>query len=325
LFADDTGAVSWLYGELDSLGTQSDSLREVELVQAADMLDSMLNVVRREAPVEIAAAAAQDIETADSISLNLIVPALRTADAAIARGEREVARRTSEAVIASASRARDARETAMFAFALATVFAAGIAFAITRSISRPVKDLETGMRAVAGGDFGHALRFGPDRGDEFGRLSRSYASMARQLKELDKMKAEFVSVASHELKTPINVMIGYLQLMDEGVYGPVTPRQQEVLATLGTQAESLARLAQQLLDVSRFEAGGGRLELSRFAPADVLRELEETFQVWSMQRSISFEVELSDSLPDTVFWDADRMKEVVGNLLSNAFKFTPAG
>jgi signal transduction histidine kinase len=325
LFADDTGAVSWLNRELDALSSQSDSLRQAELGPAAELLDSMLNVVRREAPREIAAVEANDIATADSISLNLIVPALRTADAAVTRGEREIARRTSQSVIESAARARDARETAMLAFALATVFAALIAVAITRSISRPVRDLELGMRAVAGGDFGHTLRFGPDRRDEFGRLSRSYASMALQLKQLDQMKAEFVSVASHELKTPINVMVGYLQLMDEGVYGPVTPRQREVLATLGTQAEALARLAQQLLDVSRFEAGGGKLELSRFSPTAVLRELEGTFQVWSMQRNIRFEVDLSSDLPDTVLWDADRMKEVVGNLLSNAFKFTPAG
>jgi len=213
----------------------------------------------------------------------------------------------------------------MLAFALATVFAAGIAVAITRSISSPVRDLELGMRAVAGGDFGHALRFGPGRQDEFGRLSRSYASMARQLKELDQLKAEFVSVASHELKTPINVMVGYLQLLDEGVYGPVTPRQREVLATLGAQAGALARLAQQLLDVSRFEAGGGKLELKTVSPTGLLRELQQTFEVLSVQRGVSFEVMLSRDLPDAVLWDVDRINEVMGNLLSNAFKFTPTG
>jgi signal transduction histidine kinase len=86
--------------------------------------------------------------------------------------------------------------------------------------------------------------------------------MNRQLGELDKLKAEFVSVASHELKTPINVIIGYLQLLEEGVYGPLTPQQQAIHTTLGVQANTLLRLVKQLLDVSRFEAGGGRLELA---------------------------------------------------------------
>ena len=84
--------------------------------------------------------------------------------------------------------------------------------------------------------------------------------MSKQLAELDKLKAEFVSVASHELKTPINVILGYLQLMQEGIYGPLSAKQTEVLATIEAQGQTLARLAAQLLDVTRFEAGGGRID-----------------------------------------------------------------
>ena len=63
--------------------------------------------------------------------------------------------------------------------------------------------------------------------------------MTRQLAELDKLKAEFVSVASHELKTPINVMIGYLQLLEEGIYGPLTQQQLEVHQHARAQANTL--------------------------------------------------------------------------------------
>lgn len=326
LFTDDLeSAAAWLYRSLDSLEFQADSLDEVELQATGRLITNALATMRREAPVEIEATLRGDSETADSISLNIMVPALRQAEAAVARGEAEVARRTSRAVVESGRQAREAQDTAMLAFALATIFAALVAITITRSISRPVRDLEAGMRAVASGDFDHRLRFGPGRDDEFGRLSRSYASMARQLKELDQLKAEFISVASHELKTPINVMVGYLQLLDEGVYGPVTPRQREVLATLNAQASTLARLAQQLLDISRFEAGGGKIEPRAVSPAALLRELEQTFQVLSVQRGVAFETVVSPALPETVFWDVDRINEVMGNLLSNAFKFTPTG
>jgi signal transduction histidine kinase len=181
------------------------------------------------------------------------------------------------------------------------------------------------MRAVADGDLTYRLGTVRDKSDEFGQLASSFTEMARQLQELDKLKAEFVSIASHELKTPINVMIGYLQLLEEGVYGPVDQRHAEVHHTLVTQANTLARLVKQLLDISRFEAGGGRLELRTVRLEDMLAELERSFHVLAVQREIEFTVDRQEGLPREVYWDGDRIDEVVGNLLSNAFKFTPHG
>jgi signal transduction histidine kinase len=164
-----------------------------------------------------------------------------------------------------------------------------------------------------------------DRGDEFAQLADSFRDMTRQLSELDKLKAEFVSVASHELKTPINVMIGYLQLLDEGVYGSLTEQQIDVHKTVAAQADTLLRLVKRLLDVSRFEAGGGRLEPRVIKLANLANELERAFDVLARQREITFTVHCGPGLPDEVFWDVDRIHEVLGNLLSNAFKFTPRG
>jgi signal transduction histidine kinase len=149
--------------------------------------------------------------------------------------------------------------------------------------------------------------------------------MTRQLAELDKLKAEFVSVASHELKTPINVMIGYLQLLEDGIYGPLTQQQLDVHKTVAVQAQTLSRLVKQLLDVSRFDAGGGRLEPRAIRLDELLGELERAFHVLAVQREIEFRVQRRFGLPDEVYWDLDRMNEVLGNLLANAFKFTPHG
>jgi signal transduction histidine kinase len=181
------------------------------------------------------------------------------------------------------------------------------------------------MAAVADGDLEYRLSVPSDRDDEFGTLARSYKEMTRQLSELDKLKAEFVSVASHELKTPINVIIGYLQLLDEGVYGPLAQQQKDVHRTLVVQANTLLRLVKQLLDVSRFEAGGGRLEPRAIEVDHLLNDLESAFHVLAMQREIHFRVERKDGVEDEVYWDMDRINEVLGNLLSNAFKFTPKG
>jgi signal transduction histidine kinase len=239
--------------------------------------------------------------------------------------ETELRVRTTERVQTQAARITATATGSIAALVLALVLAGIIAIWLTRSISQPIVDLKSGMRAVAEGDLSYRLGIPNDRSDEFGELARSFQAMTRQLGELDKLKAEFVSVASHELKTPINVMMGYLQLLEEGVYGPLNPKQQEVHKTLALQAHTLARLATQLLDVSRFEAGGGRLDPRVIQLNSILAELENSFHVLAVQRQIHFRVERNEGLPDEVYWDLDRVNEVLGNLLSNAFKFTPHG
>jgi signal transduction histidine kinase len=139
------------------------------------------------------------------------------------------------------------------------------------------------------------------------------------------LKAEFVSVASHELKTPVNVLLGYLQLLQDGAYGALSDRQREICQTLEAQCVSIGRLVKQLLDVSRFEAGGGKLELRPLPLGDLLKDLETSFRVLALQRSVEFAVLHDRDLPTQVTWDRDRISEVLGNLLSNAFKFTPSG
>ena len=119
----------------------------------------------------------------------------------------------------------------MVALGFAIAIAGLIAFFLTRSISHPIGELRSGMRAVADGDLTYRLVVPTGRTDELGQLAQSFREMSRQLAELDKLKAEFVSVASHELKTPINVMIGYLQLLDEGIYGPLTAKQLDIHKT----------------------------------------------------------------------------------------------
>jgi signal transduction histidine kinase len=221
--------------------------------------------------------------------------------------------------------AEKAKRTAYLISAVTGLLALVVGVALWRAISRPVTALEVGMEEVSGGNFRYRLPVSVDRRDEFGQLARSFQSMQVQLAQLDRLKAEFISVASHELKTPVNVILGYLQLLDEGVYGPIGSRQQEVLHTIDSQTRNLARLVHQLLDVSRFEAGGGKLDIRPTFLQDFFEEMEETFRVLALQRQVEFRIARSGSLPDQVVWDPDRINEVLGNILSNAFKFTPRG
>jgi signal transduction histidine kinase len=305
--------------------TLVDSLERFQLDSAAGRIHRDLGIIRPATELEFVAMRDSRPERADSISQHMIAPALRDADHALSPVELVLRARTRDRVLAAESALGRAEQISLAALLLALGLAATIALWLTRSISRPVTALEEGMRAIADGELDHRLAYRTDRRDEFGRLAISFGEMGRQLKELDKLKAEYASIASHELKTPINVIMGYLQLMEEGVYGQLSEKQRQVTETIGAQARTLARLASQLLDVNRFEAGGGRIEPRAIHLNSMLDELERTFHVLAVQREIDFRIVRRPGLPETVLWDPERINEVTGNLLSNAFKFTPAG
>ncbi|HEU4584885.1 MAG TPA: HAMP domain-containing sensor histidine kinase [Gemmatimonadaceae bacterium] len=311
--------------QLVALTARTDSLRALGMPGAADRIGASVDKIADFLPAEYAALAAGHGEKADSISARQLRPAITDTERELTLAEAELRDRTSHLVAAATDETAAARNAAALALAVAGTLALIISVILWRSISRPVVDLEHGMAAVANGNFGYRLKIATKRRDEFGRLAQSFDSMAHQLAQLDRLKAEFISIASHELKTPINVIVGYLQLVDEEVYGPVSEKQREVLRTIDAQTRSLARLVHQLLDISRFEAGGGKLELRPVQLDHFLEELESTFRVLAMQRGVNFQLVQTGTLPCEVLWDRDRMSEVLGNLLSNAFKFTERG
>ena len=305
--------------------TLSDTLGRFHLDGAALRIRAALAVISPAAQREYEAFRSGHDSLAERISADTIGPALREAERAVGPAERALQMRAAGRVAAADEALIDGERFSLAALAIALLLATAIALWLTRSISRPVYALQAGMGAVADGELDHKLGFDVNRRDEFGRLALSFQEMTRQLGELDKLKAEFVSIASHELKTPINVILGYLQLMTEGVYGPLTEKQVPITKTIAAQAKTLSRLAHQLLDVSRFEAGGGRIEPRPIKLDQMLDELEQTFHVLAVQREVDFRVTRNDGMPADVTWDWERINEVTGNLLSNAFKFTPAG
>ena len=324
LFVHDAASLARMQANLSALSAIGDSLGRYKLVPADEIRTAIL-ALHAATDAEYAAAAAGSGNVAEEISTQRTRPAMLTIERIIAQTEARLREETRDKAEKTAEATVDAQRTAAGSLAIALLLATLIAIWLTRSISRPVHDLEKGMKAVADGDFTHRLPMAESRNDEFGRLANSYQRMTSQLAELDKLKAEFVSVASHELKTPINVIVGYLELLQENIYGELNPKQREICATLGKQAQTLTRLVKRLLDISRFEAGGGKLERRQIDLDRFLHAFESSFQVLALQREITFRVVRGDDLPAHVLWDEDRINEVLGNLLSNAFKFTDRG
>lgn len=302
-----------------------DSLGAVSGMAAIGRVRGSLDIIAEESERAHQLAAAGRAAIADSVIDRTITPAINDIERIVIVSEQSLQDRTRERVNDIADASARSRNTSIQLLGAAAILAVLIGLWLTQSVSRPIDELDAGMRAVAEGDFGHPLQLAPQRRDEFGRLATSYNSMATQLRELDRLKAEFISVASHELKTPINVVMGYLQLLQDNVYGELNTRQREIIGTLMAQSKSLSRLVRQLLDVSRFEAGGGKVEPRSFPLPAFLGDLERTFRVLAIQRNVALVVTRGPDLPAEVRWDPERINEVLGNLLSNAFKFTPSG
>ena len=324
LFPSDT---TWRNTEqrLTALKDLTDSLSRMVRPSESAMLKGAIRDFELRAPAVLKLATAGRTSAADSLLDRSLTPSMASLDRAVATVETRLQERTRQTVENLRAEANVARRNSAIGLAGVGVLALLIAIWLARSIGRPVAELDHGMRAVAEGQFDYRLNLGGNGRDEFGRLARSFRSMATQLTELDRMRAEFISVASHELRTPINVIQGYVQLLEEETYGPLSPAQRDVLRTLESQTESLSRLVGQLLDVGRYDAGGGKLELHAVDLGRFIQRLDDTFRVLALQKGVNFVIERGVRLPTRVLWDEDRVNEVLGNLLSNAFKFTDRG
>jgi signal transduction histidine kinase len=325
LFIHDQKSARRMQSEIDSLVSLTDSLDRYRLDLSANAIRTSLDALRSASRDEYEQASAGRASVAEMISQQRTRPAIASVDSTLGVSALMLRNRTRQRVADATSETLTAERLAAGALAVALIVAFLLGLWLLRSVSRPIYELEKGMRAIAEGDLSYRLGIPPNENEEFGRLAASYQTMARQLAELERLRAEFVSVASHELKTPINVIIGYLDLLEEGIYGEVPPKQKEILQTITKQANSLTRLVKRLLDISRFEASGGKLDVREMNLQRFLTTLESSFSVLANQRDIAFSVNHGQDLPQKVYWDEDRINEVLGNLLSNAFKFTPRG
>lgn len=145
-----------------------------------------------------------------------------------------------------------------------------------------------------------------------------------RLRELDRLKSEFLSTISHELRTPLSSIIGFTRLMEGGLVGPVTAEQKKYLGVVFTAANHLLSLINDLLDLSRIEAGRVELVVEPFDVMGVVGEASSTVAPLAMQKGLHLHTDLPTPSLE-VYGDRKRCLQVVINLLGNAVKFTPKG
>jgi signal transduction histidine kinase len=202
--------------------------------------------------------------------------------------------------------------------ALAIAVLAG--YLVARALAARVKRLERAARKVASGDFSQPIR--ADSDDELGRLAAAFDDMQNQLARLDRARKQFIASASHELRTPIFSLGGFLELLADEDLDEETRRQ--FLDQIRGQVDRMRNLSVELLDLSRLESGA--LEL-RPEPTDVgqlAREVAAEFTPAATRHASEVTLELR---PDPIELDCDpeRVAQVLRILLDNALRHTPPG
>jgi len=152
------------------------------------------------------------------------------------------------------------------------------------------------------------------------RLQRAVA----RLEELDRLKSNFLATMSHELRTPLTSVIGYAEMLAEGLAGPIAPEQHDYLATILSKADQLLGMITSVLDVASVESGVPPLERASLSLTDIVASEVAMFTASARKREIAIQLETRGDAPSLiVVGDRKKIRQVVSSLLSNAVKFTP--
>ena len=204
-----------------------------------------------------------------------------------------------------------------------------LGYAISWSLIEPVRRMRERFDSISAGDF--ATRLSVQNRDELGalaqhlnRMSAELGRLYRQLEAANRHKSEFLANMSHELRTPLNAVIGFSEVLKEHMFGELNEKQDEYVDDIHTSGKHLLSLINDILDLSKIEAGRMELDLSEFSLPEMLQATLVLLRERAMRHDIAMSLEVAPEL-GTIAADERKVKQVMLNLLSNAVKFTPDG
>lgn len=159
---------------------------------------------------------------------------------------------------------------------------------------------------------------------EHAAVAISNARLYEEVKRANEAKSEFVSIVSHELKTPMTSIKGYTDLLIKGAGGSLNDLQQQFLGTVRSNVDRMSTLVGDLLEISRIETGRLKLDIKPVSIGEVIEETLRTTQRQIEEKQQALEVKVPSDLP-AVMGDRARLIQVMTNLISNAYKYTPNG
>jgi signal transduction histidine kinase len=213
--------------------------------------------------------------------------------------------------------------------AASVILALALGLLLSWSLIRPIQRAEARLAEIAAGDFSGRVDV-PNR-DELGSLALNVNRMNDELRRLygeletaSRHKSEFLANMSHELRTPLNAIIGFSQVLRQRLFGEINEKQEEYLDDILSSGNHLLDLINDVLDLSKVEAGQVELEVAPFSLSEALERGVVMVRERAAKNGVQVGLELAPDV-DEVRADERRIRQVVFNLLSNAVKFTPAG
>ncbi|MCK4635691.1 MAG: GHKL domain-containing protein [Candidatus Moranbacteria bacterium] len=157
------------------------------------------------------------------------------------------------------------------------------------------------------------------------KANKKLEKTAKKLKELDKAKNEFLSVATHQLRTPATAVKGYTAMILDGNFGKCDKRAIEALEKVYKANERMTNLIEDLLTTSRIESGHLKYEFTKVNIQEILEELESTFAIRTKENKLKFSVKCPKKALPKIVADKNKIREVISNIIDNAVKYTPKG
>ena len=201
---------------------------------------------------------------------------------------------------------------------LAALLAAGAAYWMSRRLAGTANLLAAGSRRMAAGDY--HLRLPVSGRDELAELAAHFNDLAAALERVEQSRIELIGNVAHELRTPLAALQGYAEAAADGVLPP-----EEAARAIRREVGSMRRLVEDLSLVSRVEAGAVELETAPHAPDELAQRAFVRFRTVFEAKGIELALELPAASLPPVLADAERVDQVLANLLSNALRHTPAG
>ena len=159
-------------------------------------------------------------------------------------------------------------------------------------------------------------------------MEKARAAIETKAKELElasKYKSEFLANMSHELRTPLNSLLILAQLLSDNKPGNLNQKQVEYAQTIHSAGNDLLTLINDILDLSKVEAGKVEIQIEPVSLSDLMEMIEQKFRLMAEDKGIGFHIRVADNVPSILQTDGQRLKQILNNLLSNAFKFTHEG
>ena len=200
----------------------------------------------------------------------------------------------------------------------ATAMALLLGLLLARTLTQPLRELTSATQAVAQGALGQQVTVRSR--DEIGTLAASFNQMSADLARASTLRQQMTADIAHDLRTPLSVILGYTEALRDGKLDPA----QDIFDTMHIEAQHLQHLIDDLRTLSLADAGELPLTRLPLAPQSLLERAAAAYRAQAQERNITLQIQHAPSVPQ-IEVDPERMAQVLGNLLSNALRYTPAG